>query len=223
MFRIKICGITGVEDALAATAAGADAIGLNFHPQSPRFCRIEHASKIAGAVPRHVCKVGVFVNATAGDIRAIAQSVGLDLVQLHGDEPAEVIAELGGLSVMKAFRVGNDLSAIAAYLDRCRALAAVPRMVLLDAFRPGQYGGTGQTINGDMLLNSRAALGGLPLVLAGGLQPANVAAAIAAARPWAVDTASGVETSPGKKSAALMTEFVAAAKAAFARLQEGTY
>lgn len=204
MFRIKICGITSVADALGAVAAGADAIGLNFYGQSPRCCPIEHASKIAAAVPRHVCRVGVFVNASAGNIRAIVGSVGLDLVQLHGDEPPEAIAELGGLNVMKAFRVHDGLSDVVAYLDRCRSLAAVPRMVLFDAHHPSQYGGTGQPINGDILLKSREQLGGLPLVLAGGMKPSNVAAAIAAARPSAVDVASGVETSPGVKSDSLV-------------------
>ncbi|MBI3836664.1 MAG: phosphoribosylanthranilate isomerase [Planctomycetia bacterium] len=221
MFRIKICGITSVEDALVAAAAGADAIGLNFHPPSPRFCGLELASKIAAAVPPQVCKVGVFVNVTAGEIRAIVASAGLDLVQLHGDEPAETIAELSGLNVIKAFRVANDLSAAAAYLDHCRALGALPQMVLLDAFQPGHYGGTGQTIRVDILRKNRELLGDLPLVLAGGLRPSNVAAAIAAVRPSAVDTASGVETSPGKKSATLVRAFVETAKAAFARSHAG--
>jgi phosphoribosylanthranilate isomerase len=221
MFRIKICGITSVEDALGAAAAGADAIGLNFHCQSPRCCPLEHASKIASAVPRHVCKVGVFVNATAGDIRSIVGSVGLDLVQLHGDETPEAIAELSGLNVMKAFRVHDDLLDVVAFLDRCRDLGAMPRMVLVDAFQPGQYGGTGETIDVEVLRKNRTSLGRLPLVLAGGLNPANVAAAIAAVRPSAVDVASGVETSPGIKSDPLVREFIVAAKLAFAQLGSG--
>ncbi|HEV3136926.1 MAG TPA: phosphoribosylanthranilate isomerase [Pirellulales bacterium] len=221
MFRIKICGITSVEDALIATRAGADAIGLNFCRQSPRFCPTDDASRITSELPRHVCRVGVFVNATAADIRASAGSIELDLVQLHGDEPPELVAELDGLNVIKAFRIHADLSDVAAYLDRCRALAATPRMVLLDAFDPVRYGGTGEPIKGDILLKCRSLLGGLPLVLAGGLKPTNVAAAIAAVRPSAVDVASGVETSPGKKSASLVREFVAAAKAAFAQCGTG--
>ena len=222
MFRIKICGITSVDDALAASAAGADAIGLNFYSLSPRFCSTESASRIAAAVPQHVCKVGVFVNANAGEIRGIVQLHGLDLVQLHGDEPPELLAELEGLSVMKAFRVSHGLSAIAAYLDRCRALAALPKMLLVDAYDPKQFGGTGQTVPWDKLSKQRDLLGGLPLVLAGGLKPSNVANAIAAAHPAAVDVASGVETAPGKKSAALVLEFVAAAKAAFNQAGPGS-
>jgi phosphoribosylanthranilate isomerase len=217
MFRIKICGITSVADALDAAAAGADAIGLNFYRQSPRCCPMEHASKIAVAMPQHVCRVGVFVNATAGEIRGIVGSVGLDLVQLHGDEPPEAIAELGGLNVMKAFRVLDDLSEVVEYLARCRALSAMPRMVLLDGLQPGQYGGTGKPIKAEILRNCGALVGGLPFVLAGGMKPSNVAAAIAAVRPSAVDVASGVETRPGKKSNPLVREFVAAAKVAFAQ------
>jgi phosphoribosylanthranilate isomerase len=222
MFRIKICGITSVEDALIATAAGADAIGLNFYRQSPRVCPIENASKIAAELPRHVCKVGVFVNAAAVEIRTIMSSVGLDLVQLHGDERPEAIAELSDFPVMKAFRVAPDFyMTTTIYLNRCRDLGVMPRMVLVDAFQPGQYGGTGETVDVEVLGKNRTWLGRLPLVLAGGLKPTNVAAAIVAVRPSAVDVASGVETSPGKKSVPLVREFVAAAKAAFAQCGSG--
>jgi phosphoribosylanthranilate isomerase len=217
MFRVKICGITTVPDAHVAVEAEADAIGLNFYPASPRFCPIENAREIAANVPKGICKVGVFVNATAHDIRRTVEVVGLDLVQLHGDEPPELLGEIRGLPVMKAFRVDGDLSAIAAYLAICHRDRCMPRMVLIDALRPGQYGGTGATLNWPAIHDGRRHACGVPLVLAGGLTPANVAAAIAATRPWAVDTASGVEISPGKKSAPRVREFVEAALAAFAR------
>jgi phosphoribosylanthranilate isomerase len=215
MFRLKICGITTIEDAQAAVAAGADAIGLNFFAGSPRVCAPERAQEIARLLPRHVCKVGVFVNATPQQIRAAVTTVGLDLVQLHGDEPPELLHELRGVPIMRAFRIEHDYEAVGEYLERCHRLACLPRMVLVDPLKPGQYGGTGATLDWQALSAGRAALGGLPLVLAGGLKPDNVADAIAAVRPWAVDTASGVETSPGKKSAEQMRAFVAAALAAF--------
>jgi phosphoribosylanthranilate isomerase len=219
MFRVKICGITSVADALDAAAAGADAIGLNFYSASPRFCPPERARQITSAVPRQICKVGVFVNASANEIRAIFASAGLDLVQLHGDEPVEVIAELADLPVMKAFRVDNSFLPVAAYLDRCRELSALPRCVLVDAYKPGQFGGTGKTIEAHVLLENRESLGGLPVVLAGGLTYSNVAAAIMAVRPSAVDVASGVESSPGQKSSEQVRAFVTAARAAFAEIE----
>jgi phosphoribosylanthranilate isomerase len=216
MFRVKICGITSVDDALAATAAGADAIGLNFYSGSPRYCPPEQAKAIAAAVP-DVCKVGVFVNASAGEICQIAESVRLDLVQLHGDETPELMRAIRPLGIVRAFRVSDDLSSISEYLRQCHALMCVPRMLLVDAAKAGQYGGTGATLDWTWIGKNRAHFGGLPLVLAGGLNPKNVGAAIEAVRPWGVDTASGVETSPGQKSPALVREFVAAAREALAR------
>jgi phosphoribosylanthranilate isomerase len=153
----------------------------------------------------------------AEEIRVTFNTLGLDLVQLHGDEPPELLRELRGIPVMRAFRVEGDLSAIPAYLHTCHRLMCQPRMLMLDARRPGQYGGTGATLDWPALAAHRPQLCGLPLVLAGGLRPDNVAGAIAAVRPWAVDTASGVEASPGKKSQPLVCEFLAAAKAALAR------
>lgn len=216
MFRVKICGITSVDDALAATAAGADAIGLNFYTVSPRYCPPDRAKTIAAAVGSGVCKVGVFVNASAEEIRQTAQSVRLDLVQLHGDEAPELLRAIRPLGVVRAFRVKDDLSSISEYLRQCHALMCVPRMLLVDAAKPGQYGGTGLTLDWNWIGKNRAHFGGLPLVLAGGLNPENVAAAIEAARPWGVDTASGVESSPGQKSPARVREFVAAAQQALA-------
>jgi len=220
MFRTKICGITNVDDAQAVAAAGADAVGLNFFPGSPRFCTLAKARKIVQALPPQICRVGVFVNATEQEIRSRIQELGLNLVQLHGDEPVELLKSLRGVPIMRAFRPGDDFSPLSNYLTRCHVANCVPRMLLIDACQPGQYGGTGATLDWELLAKNRPRLTGLPLVLAGGLKPANVAQAILAVEPWAVDTASGVETSPGKKSQALITEFVEAAKAAFKGLNQ---
>jgi phosphoribosylanthranilate isomerase len=226
MFRVKICGVTNTPDALAAVAAGADAIGLNFYAGSPRHCSPETARQVAAALPSHVCRVGVFVNASPEEIRAIARAVPLDAVQLHGDEPPELLAAVAPWPVIRASRADGDYAAIGAYLDACHRLRAMPRMLLVDAppkagssGQPAsgpQYGGTGTALDWHALAAARAQLGGVPLVLAGGLTPENVAAAIAAVRPWAVDVASGVEDRPGQKSAAKLQAFVAAALAAFA-------
>ena len=215
MFRIKICGITSPLDAQNAAAAGADALGLNFYSQSPRFLSADRAAAVADAVPAGVVKVGLFVNAAAQQIRETFDRLKLDLVQLHGDEPPELLAELEGRPVMRAFRPETAyLGPVSDYLDRCRRLGCLPRLVLIDAFRTGQYGGTGQTVDWRQLVTAQDALSEVPLVLAGGLTAANVADAIAVVRPAAVDTASGVESQPGKKDCQRMRAFVEAAKRA---------
>lgn len=214
MFRVKICGVTGVDDALLAVESGADAIGLNFYEKSPRFCADDRARQICQAIPRDFCKVGVFVNSSAEAIRETARELGLHAAQLHGDEPPEFVAQLRGLPVIKAFRLAGDFGAVGAYLDRCHGLRAMPRMVLVDAHKTGQFGGTGATLDWHALASNRPAFRGLPLVLAGGLTAANVAEAIGAAHPWAVDTASGVEAKPGLKSPDLVRAFVATASEA---------
>ena len=168
-------------------------------------------------MPPRACKVGVFVNATAAEIRKLAEAIGLDLIQLHGDEPPDMLRQLRGLPILRAFRAHDDLTAAADYLASCHRLACVPRMVLVDSHSPVQYGGTGATADWQALASHRARLAGMPLVLAGGLTSQNVAEAILTVRPWAVDTASGVETSPGQKSPQKMQDFVEAAKAALAR------
>jgi phosphoribosylanthranilate isomerase len=217
MFRVKICGIRSVDDAGAAADSGADAIGLNFFPASKRYCPPEHARAITAAVGARVCKVGLFVNAAAHEIRAVVDDLRLDLVQIHGDEPPELLAELRGVPVMRAFRVRDDLSAAGEYLRACHRLRCVPRLVLLDAVRPGEYGGTGATLDWTAIGAQRAQLAGVPLVLAGGLTSANVREAIRIVRPWAVDVASGVENAPGQKCAAMMRDFITAARNALDR------
>ncbi len=212
MFRVKICGITSVEDASMVVEAGADAVGLNFYPESARYLQPRAAEAVAAALPDGVVKVGLFVNAAADEICERFERLGLDLIQLHGDEPPEFVAALEDRPVMRAFRVGAaGLDPVYEYIERTEELGCRLRAVLVDSFRKGSYGGTGQVADWATVAAYRATP---PLVLAGGLTPQNVAEAIDAVRPAAVDTASGVESSPGKKDAAAVRSFVRAARAA---------
>ncbi len=217
MFQIKICGITTPDDARAAAQAGADAVGLNFYAKSPRYISPETARSIIAALPNRVVKVGLFVNATVPDVCRLFDDLSLDLVQLHGDEPPEFLAQLGGRPVMRAFRVGvAGLPPVVDYLCRCRELGAMPAVSLFDSLMPGVYGGTGTTADWSVAKNYVSQTELPPLVLAGGLTSENVAEAIRAVRPAAVDTAGGVESSPGRKDPALMQMFVQEARVAFA-------
>lgn len=227
MFQIKICGITRTTDAEVAIAAGADALGLNFFPQSPRYVDAAAALEIAVASKRQSVEaaiVGVFVNAGAADIVAIRNEVGLDLIQLSGDEPVATLAELATLGVppatiIRALRVppgGED--ATRKYLDECRRLDCLPGLILWDAYDARKFGGTGRVADWDLAARWVADGTAPPLALAGGLKPENVARAIRTVRPAAVDTASGVECAPGQKDAAAVRAFVTAARAAFDNL-----
>lgn len=212
MFQIKICGITSVEDALMVARAGADAIGLNFFPRSPRYVSPEAAREIVAAIPKGVVKVGLFVNSVAANVCGIFDDLSLDLIQLHGDEPPEYLPQLGNRPVMRAFRVKpGDVCPIIQYLGRCRELKAEPKLTLLDSLVPGEYGGTGKTADWSTAREYQALPDVPPLVLAGGLTPQNVAEAIAAVHPTAIDAASGVESSPGRKDLAAVEAFVRAA------------
>lgn len=218
MFRIKICGITTPEDALLVAHAGADAIGLNFHPQSPRYVSLDRAKAIVSVIPAGVAKVGLFVNLPPLEACRIFDGLGLDLIQFHGDESPSQLTEIGHRPVMKAFRVDSaGLTDVLAYLDRCRELSCLPRMVLLDSQVPGLFGGSGQIGDWSVLASYPRDRGYPPFALAGGLTPNNVCEAIRAVQPNAVDTASGVERSPGSKSPELISEFVARARAALDR------
>lgn len=213
MFRVKICGITSLSDAVAASSAGADALGLNFYPASPRYIAPEAAAKISAALPAHVTRVGLFVNESPGTIAELRSAVGLDMVQLHGDESPEVVAALSGVPVIKAFRAASDdFPRIEAFVQGCLDLEAPLAAILIDACVPGAYGGTGQKADWNLASRLRQLLAPLPLILAGGLVPENVADAIAAVQPHGVDTASGVEASPGVKDAARVARFVTAAR-----------
>ena len=202
MTRIKVCGITNLEDALAALEAGADMLGFNFYRRSPRYVTPEEAAEVVGRMPEGVTCVGVFVNEPApADVERIARAAGLHTVQLHGDETPDYCRSLRGLDAIKALRVGEDF-------DVESVSAHGTDSVLLDAYVRGERGGTGHTF--DWSLASRARGRVARLFLAGGLTPDNVAAAVAAVRPYAVDVCSGVETAPGRKSPELMRRFVEA-------------
>lgn len=196
--RVKICGITSIDDALAAAAVGADAIGLVFHPASPRAVDPDTAAAIVRALPPFVTSVGLFVDADAAQIASVLRAVPLDLLQFHGTEsPAE--CERAGRPFIKAVAVRPDLDLLqfAASFHRARGL-------LLDAFVPGVPGGTG--VQADWAAIPKAMP--LPVVLAGGLHSGNVAAAVRLVRPWAVDVSSGVERSKGVKDHNKLSEFM---------------
>jgi len=217
VFRIKICGLRSVEDARIAIDAGADAIGLNFYGKSCRYVKPEMAKEIAAEIMSDAIPVGLFVNHSAEDIRTICHEVGLQVVQLHGDEPPEFLGQINrDYDIVRARRISEKgLVEISEDLQACAELSgSCPDALLLDAAAPGQYGGTGKTISWLEIANHHDQLG-IPLILAGGLTPENVAEAIRTVRPHGVDVASGVESSPGVKDKEKMRLFVAAARAAF--------
>ena len=198
MTRIKICGITRVEDALAAARSGADAIGLVFYERSPRYVSLAQAKQLAEALPPFVTVVGLFVNAKASFVREVLASVPLDMLQFHGDEPAEFCAQFAK-PYLKAIRVkaGVDLLQCASDFRNAKGL-------LLDAHVEGIAGGTGATFDWALIPKQLP----LPVILSGGLNVGNVVAAIKQVRPYAVDVSSGVEASKGIKDAAKIAVFI---------------
>jgi phosphoribosylanthranilate isomerase len=221
MFRIKICGVTNIKDAIEAKDAGADAIGLNFYPGSERYLDLKRAQGIVAVMPPDLFRVGVFVNEEPEVIHSLmreltAHSTGLHAVQLHGDEPPQILERIRVRYIIRARRFSDrGVSAIAADLEACDKWRRVPNAVLVDAATPGRYGGTGETISWAGLADYRRWLYNVPLILAGGLTPDNVAEAIRIVRPAAVDVASGVESAPGKKDPIKVRDFIQAAQAAF--------
>jgi phosphoribosylanthranilate isomerase len=210
---VKVCGLTTPGDALATVAAGADWIGLNFHPASPRAIDPAAAAAIVAALPAPAEAVGLFVDRPPEEVAAVAARVGLRIVQLHGREPPEDLLVLRRLRVVRAFRLADDrtIAEMGAYLRRAAELGRPPDAVLVDAFVAGQPGGTGRTIASDLL----DYLPPLPrLILAGGLTPENVAARVARVRPWMVDVAGGVESAPGRKDPGRVAAFIRAARGA---------
>lgn len=200
MIAVKICGITRLDDALAAAEAGADAVGFVFWRCSPRYVDPETAARIAGRLPPFVARVGVFVDASVAEITAIRDRVGLSAVQLHGDETPAAAAAIPG-PVIKAFRGAVDLDRVCAY--RVQGW-------LLDGAPEGRFGGAGQAAAAE----AAALLVDNPrFILAGGLGPDTVAAACRRFRPAGVDVASGVERAPGIKDHDLVRRFVAAVRA----------
>jgi phosphoribosylanthranilate isomerase len=220
MFRIKICGITNIDDAHAAIDSGADALGLNFYAQSKRCVERDTAEQIAAALPNTISKVGVFVNHSAEQIQDVATQIHPSHIQLHGDESAQFLNNLPtSIKIIRAYRCGADgLARLVSYIEQCRAIGRAPDAVLIDSGAGGAFGGTGHTADWKLIANQRDVLGDIPLILAGGLTPTNVAAAIDAVRPDAVDVASGVEREPGIKDHDLIKRFIAAAREAFDRI-----
>ena len=208
--RIKVCGITREADVEVAVRAGVDAIGLNFHEPSPRAVDAVRAASLLREIPPFVASVGLFVNLPAARLEGLLEAVPLAMLQFHGDED-EAYCRRWARPYLKVLRMREDLDVEA-------ALGAWPSAagVLLDAYRKGVPGGTGETFDWDRIPVRRPR----PLVLAGGLVPENVEAAILAVRPDAVDVAGGVEHAPGIKDAARMAAFVAAVRRADARLAE---
>ncbi|MFL1405239.1 phosphoribosylanthranilate isomerase [Marinobacter sp. M1N3S26] len=204
--RTKICGITRPEDALAAAEAGADAIGLVFYEASPRAVTLEQATAIAGALPAFVTLTGLFVNPTRMEVEQVLARVPLDLLQFHGDESQDFCSQFHRRWI-KAVRVRHREDIEKAFRDWNRASG-----LLVDAYCPQRYGGTGQSFDWSVIPEQRP----LPLILAGGLNSANVATATRQVRPWGVDVSGGVEASDGTpegtrkgiKDAAKITEFL---------------
>lgn len=214
-FRIKICGVRTLDDLFAVAATPADAIGLNFFAPSVRYVAPQEAQRLATACPSNVQRVGLFVNPTEQELRETLSLVDLDWVQLHGDEPPELLSRIDGLPIIKAFRVGHDgLRPVQDYLAECERIGSRPDAVLLDAAAVGQFGGTGKTLDWTALQQEIEHVRNIPWILAGGLTPDNVAEAIRLLRPADVDTASGVETTRGVKDPELIARFAAAANSA---------
>lgn len=198
--RVKICGVRRVEDALAASRAGADAIGLVFYERSPRAVTLAEAAEICRALPPFVTPVGLFVDAAADFVGGVLDAVPLAMLQFHGDESPAFCARFS-LPFLKAVRMRDDTD-LAAMANAYRGAAAL----LLDTYRPGIPGGTGECFDWRRIPAALAHR----VVLAGGLNPDNVGDAVAAVRPWAVDTSGGVEAAPGIKDPERISAFLAA-------------
>jgi len=209
MTLVKICGLTNLDDTLDAIELGADYLGFNFYPDSPRFIDYELADRIFQEIPGNIPKVGVFVNEDLPKVLDLAMELGLDMLQFHGDETPESLNSLGR-PWYKAFRL-RDLADV----------AEIPKYdcdwILVDAYSDKAYGGTGLTAHWDLV--HAADKFGKKIILAGGLNPDNVAVAIATVKPFMVDVASGVEESPGKKDRHKLEVFLSKAKSALVRIK----
>ena len=201
--RVKICGLTRVADALDAVSAGADAIGLVFYEKSTRHVSLEMAREIVRASGPFVTTVGLFVNPEADNVQQVIAETGISLLQFHGDE-SEPFCSGFNRPYIKAIRMSPQLD-ISLMVDQFSSASGL----LFDAWNPEKYGGTGQTFDWQRLPQQPA----FPLILAGGLNPQNVAEAVASVRPYAVDVSGGVESAPGEKSSQLVKQFIHNAKA----------
>jgi len=202
MVKVKICGITHTDVAIAAASAGADAIGLVFYEPSCRYVSPSRAAEIADAIPPFVQRVGLFVNATQKEVERVLSIVDIDLLQFHGDETPDFCDSFGG-NYIKALAMQEGVDVIATMQTYKKA-----KGFLLDTYKPGQPGGTGEIFNWDLFPSQYER----PLILAGGLTVDNVQAAITKCRPYAVDVSGGVESQRGVKSIELIRAFIDKAK-----------
>ena len=211
--RVKICGVTNADDARAAALLGADAVGLNFYPLSPRYLYdLSVAADIVAALPPFVEPVAVFVEEPVPRMTEVADAIGrVRTVQWHGKRGRPL--DGGPLQLIPAFNVEDEegLAEVRRHLDQCRAAGKLPPAILLDAHVSGMHGGTGRTAPWDLLADFHP---GVPVILAGGLTPDNVAEAVRTVRPYAVDVAGGVETA-GRKDVEKMRRFIENARGAF--------
>ena len=207
--RAKICGVTNHEDALVAIRAGADALGFNLYPKSKRFIRLEDSLAWIRRLPPFVQRVAVLVNPTPEEVEHVLEESGIDVVQFHGDETPEFCAQFAarGVPFLKAVSARDRQSL--EHLDRFGATG-----VLLDAYVPGEFGGTGRLIDLELAAECVAVNPGTPIILSGGLDPTNVAEAAARVKPYAVDVASGVESGhdPRRKDAGRVQAFLGAVR-----------
>jgi phosphoribosylanthranilate isomerase len=216
---VKICGIRDVDTAEHVVSYEPDAIGLNFFTKSPRCVERSVAAVISSSLPASIESVGLFVNHELNDVLDTAEQCGLTMIQLHGDESPEFLAELKNCSddvrILRAFRVDDrGFADVADYLAECRNLDVCLAGCLIDSHVDGEYGGTGYTAPWDLLADQYDADRWPRLILAGGLHPGNLADAIRATNPFGVDVASGVESERGVKDLALVRDFIQAARQA---------
>jgi phosphoribosylanthranilate isomerase len=197
--KVKVCGVTCIEDAMACVEAGVDALGLNFYEPSPRYLTGDRAAEITRHLPPFVARVGLFVNATEDTVRSVIERTGINTLQFHGDESPEFCSRFAPLKIIKAFRVKGP--------ETLRELARYDvDALLLDSYRAGIHGGTGESFNWELARQAKDE--GKPIILAGGLNPENVAEGIHETWPYAVDVASGVEREKGHKDADLVRRFI---------------
>jgi phosphoribosylanthranilate isomerase len=210
--RVKVCGLTRPDDLQTVARLGADAVGLNFHPPSPRALSPEQALELLQQWPAFVEAVGVFVRKTVQELQPLLARLGrIHTIQVHGGPHEAPNAFPYHFVPAFAVRDEHDRLEIDRYLETCRAAGRLPSAVLVDGHAPGLHGGTGQTPPWRLLAGWQP---GVPVVLAGGLTPDNVAEAVRIVRPWAVDVASGVETAPGRKGPELLRRFIDRAREA---------
>ena len=207
MVKVKICGITSLEDALHACYSGADAVGFIIYPKSKRFIKAKEVRKITSQLPPFLTKVGVFVNEDPRDVLEILSYAHLDFAQLHGDETPQECEYIGANRVIKVFRLRTEED-----VEKIRPYAGKVRAILLDTYDSKVYGGTGKPFNWELAIKVKEEFPEIPLILSGGLNPENVKRAVETVRPYAVDVSSGVEAEPGVKEREKVEAFVKRAK-----------